>query len=205
MELNAAEEKFLTDILIYDKDALNLYLEEIDLDRVYDYDEFYDMFEDRVIDYLDYNYDAEFKVHVLFNNFDNVVLQNVYVKFDDYEDDVCIKYMNDKAVNLRDLKAFYIYIKHYESEEFTEEVREVVENWTDIESKIFAAINDTIKEFEEYTLNAFQKYGVHQMIGNVIIPLFDENNKMIGYTMEIDGKDVVKRFGKSTLAKVPQH
>ena len=205
MELNAAEEKFLTGFLINDRDALNLYLEEIDLDRVYDYEEFYDMFEERVIDYLGYNYDAVFQVHVLFNNFDNVVLQNVYVKFPDYEDDVCIKYMNNKAVNLRDLKALYAYIKHYESEEFAEEVREVVENWTDIESRIFAAINDTVKEFEEYTVDSFKKYGVHQMIGNAVIPLFDENNKMIGYSMEIDGKDVVKRFGKSTLAKVPQH
>ena len=205
MELNAAEEKFLTGFLINDRDALNLYLEEIDLDRVYDYDEFYEMFEERVIDYLGYNYDAEFKVHVLFNNFDNVVLQNVCVRFEDYEDDVCIKYMNGKAVNLRDLKALYAYIKHYESEEFAEEVREVVENWTDIESKIFAAINDTVKEFEEYTVDSFKKYGVHQMIGNVIFPLFDENNKMIGYTLEIDGKNVVNKFGKSTLAKVPQH
>ena len=205
MELNAAEEKFLTGFLINDRDALNLYLEEIDLDRVYDYEEFYDMFEERVIDYLGYNYDAVFQVHVLFNNFDNVVLQNVYVKFPDYEDDVCIKYMNNKAVNLRDLKALYAYIKHYESEEFAEEVREVVENWTDIESRIFAAINDTVKEYEEYTIDSFKKYGVHQMIGNAVIPLFDENNKMIGYSMEIDGKDVVKRFGKSTLAKVPQH
>ena len=205
MELNAAEEKFLTGFLINDRDALNLYLEEIDLDRVYDYEEFYDMFEERVIDYLGYNYDAVFQVHVLFNNFDNVVLQNVYVKFPDYEDDVCIKYMNNKAVNLRDLKALYAYIKHYESEEFAEEVREVVENWTDIESRIFAAIKDAVKEFEECVLDEFEQYGVHEMIGKVIFPLFDENNKMIGYTMEINGKDVDIRFGKTTLAKVPQH
>lgn len=205
MELNAAEEKFLTGFLINDRDALNLYLEEIDLDRVYDYDEFYEMFEERVIDYLGYNYDAEFKVHVLFNNFDNVVLQNVYVRFEDYEDDICIKYMNGKATNLRDLKALYAYIRHYESEEFAEEVYEVVENWTDIESKIFAAIKDAVKEFEECVLDEFEQYGVHEMIGKVIFPLFDENNKMIGYTLEIDGKNVVNKFGKSTLAKVPQH
>lgn len=205
MELNAAEEKFLADILMDDRHALKLYLEQIDLERAYDYEQFYEMFEEHVVDYLGYNYDAEFKVHVLFNNFDNVVLQNVCVRFEDYEDDVCIKYMNGKAVNMRDLKALYAYIRHYESEEFAEEVYEVVENWTDIESKIFAAIKDTVKEFEECVLDEFEQYGVHEMIGNVIFPLFDENNKMIGYTMEINGKDVDIRFGKTTLAKIPQH
>ena len=205
MELNAAEEKFLADILMDDRHALKLYLEQIDLERAYDYEQFYEMFEEHVVGYLGYNYDAEFKVHVLFNNFDNVVLQNVCVRFEDYEDDVCIKYMNGKAVNLRDLKALYAYIRHYESEEFAEEVYEVVENWTDIESRIFAAIKDTVKEFEECVLDEFEQYGVHEMIGKVIFPLFDENNKMIGYTMEINGKDVDIRFGKTTLAKVPQH